>query len=137
MEYFKKHKTTIIVVAIFLIIGSFIYRGNMQHQAELADNPAVNQYYVFQDYPNSGEEAIMKIKSISETAIEFYIPHGEIIGGFEPNTSESVVRDADTKGNMYSEETMIIAKEEIAQLLESNGFSGHMNKKPRIEFIFQ
>lgn len=137
MEYLKKHKSTIIVVAIFLIIGSFIYRGNMKHQAELAATPAVNHYYVFQDYPNSGEEAIMKIKSITENELEFYVPHGEIIGGFEPNTSESVVKNADTQGNMYGEETMIVSKVEVAQLLENNGFSGHMEKKPRIEFIFQ
>jgi hypothetical protein len=136
MDFLKKNIGAIILFVVIAGIATCNYRLNSAHQQEIIDNPKPGDFFVFQDYPEKDFEAIMKIKEVTESDITLFIPQSEIIGGFELNKSENVVRDADKEGQMYGTATLTLSKEEIKEMIENNTISGASNDKPRLEFAF-
>ena len=44
---------------------------------EITNNPQLGHYFVFDDYPTEGSQAIMKIKEVRPNDIVFYLPQME------------------------------------------------------------
>lgn len=137
MEYLKKNIGGIILIAIIVTIATCVSRMNSSYRAGIIENPEPGNYFVFRDFPQGTEEAIMKVKEVKEKEILFYLPHGGIMFGFTPNESESTVIEADKEGKMYGTETIAILKTSIQEMNENDSFSGMRNDEPRITFVFK
>ena len=125
-----------LIVALIAGIATCNYISNTSSQLLIIQNPKPGSYFVFSDYPEKNKETIMKVKEIKDSAIVFYKPTAEIIGGFEFSKSESVVKEADKKGPMFGQATVTISKIDISEMAGNNSLTGAINAKPRIEYAF-
>ena len=137
LEKVKKNIGVILIVALIGIVATCNLTLRKNERSRITNNPQSGQYYVFDDYPIEGAESIMKIKKVRDKDIIFYLPQMETIGDFKLDKTESVIREMDNLGRMYGAETIIINKKDLLQMLENDGFIGHMKHKPRVISVFE
>lgn len=137
LEKIKKNIGGIIFLVIFSCIATCNVRMRNNDRLAITSNPEAGYYYVFDDYPVSGSESIMKIKDVRSDEIIFYLPQMKTIGDFKLDRTESRVRDLDVAGRMFGSETLTIKISNLDQMVEADGFSGHMTHKPRVIAVFR
>ena len=137
LEKIKENIGVILIIALIGVVGTCNVRLRNNKRAEIINNPQSGQYYVFDDYPVEGSESIMKIKEVKDKEIIFYQPLMQTIGDFKEDKTESTVREMDKLGRMYGSVTLMISKTDLNIMVENDGFSGHMNHKPRVIAVFK
>jgi len=137
LEKIKENIGVILIIALIGVVGTCNVRLRNNERAEIINNPQSGQYYVFDDYPVEGSESIMKIKEVKDKEIVFYQPLMKTIGDFKEDKTESTVREMDKLGRMYGSVTLMISKTDLNIMVENDGFSGHMNHKPRVIAVFK
>lgn len=137
MNFIKKNIAGIIIVLAFIGIGTCNYILNTSDQNERINNPKAGQYYVINDFTEDTPEIILKIKEVRDNEIEFFVPRQELIFGFKNNKSEPVIRKADENGQMYDTRTVVISKDELNTMIQSDNLSSAVENKPRVVWVFQ
>jgi hypothetical protein len=137
MSFIKKNLAGIIIVLAIVGIGTCNYILNTSDQSEKMNNPEAGQYYVINDFTEDTPEIILKIKEVRDNEVEFFIPRQELIFGFKSNKSEPVIRRADENGEIYDARTVVISKDELNTMIQSDNLSSAIENKPRVVWIFQ
>jgi hypothetical protein len=138
IEKIKENLGGILLIAAILTIGTCNVILNTNREAEIYDNPKPGDYYVFNGFLSETGDQIFKIKTVKADSILFYIPQSELVLGFKPNKSESAIREADQKGQMYGVQTVQLSKTTIAAMKANDGLSKRLNgAKGRLEFVFR
>jgi hypothetical protein len=134
LEKIKQNLSGIIIIGAILTIGTCNYFLNTNHETEVYDNPKSGDYYVFDNFLVG---SIYKLKEVKQDTYVFFLPKQEV-ARFKINKSESLVRDTDNKGEMFSEGTVLITKKDLDKMKESNTLSNAVdNKTARLEYVFR
>jgi hypothetical protein len=132
-----KNASGIIAVACIFGFASFMIHVNTSDQENYFEHPKVGDYYVLEGFDSKGEQ-IFKIKEIHSDSITFFIPMQELLFGFKVNKSESLIREADAKGEMYSNLTIAISRKDLAQIKQNDHLKERLNGNGvRLEHIFK
>jgi hypothetical protein len=134
LEKIKQNLSGIIIIGGILAIGTCNYFLNTHDEAEVYNNPKPGDYYVFHNFLIG---SIYKLKEIRQDTYVFFVPLKEL-SRFERNKSESVIRDEDKKGSMFSEGTILVPKQNLDKMKENNTLTKAMDgKTERLEYVFR
>lgn len=136
----RKNLVSYLVIGGIIAFASFMYYVNTSHEEEIFNNPKAGDYYVMTGLLQglTGDQ-VYKVKEVKTDVITFYLPAQELIGSFKPNKTESVIREADKKGQMFSEDTVSVDREDLKKYRENSGFKGKVidQEEIQLEYVFR
>ncbi|MEO0469685.1 MAG: hypothetical protein AAF206_08705 [Bacteroidota bacterium] len=139
----RKVPTWIYILIPFLAIATCNYIINTQDEDERFNQPRVGDYYAFsrliQD-EEAAEDQVLKLAEIGPDSMTFFLPMQEFPFGFQISESESVVRDADKNGSMFSPYIMKVSRADLLKYRENGSLSlGNAMKydQPKLIKVFR